>query len=154
MANNGIYRGTVPKIAWGTGFADTLTFAQPLDVANCYSGSPAGWEPVTVEAVNGERDGWAHATFEFLEGVVKRIPRVDTGGVTGWEGATGWDAFLAWARDANPFRFYPDASAGTYWEVLLWAPLEEGQHEEAWSRHRELRIVMRMVAADTLFVGY
>jgi hypothetical protein len=154
MANNGVYRGTTPKITWGAAFANTITFAQPLDVANCYSGPPAGWEPQLIDAANGERDGWLHATFEFLEGVAKRIPRVDTGGITGWEGATGWDAFFAWARDANVFRFYPDATDTEYWEVLLWAPLEDGQHDEAISRHRELRFVMRMVAADTLFTGY
>jgi hypothetical protein len=88
-----------------------------------------------------------------LAGTVRRIPRVDTGGVTGWEGATGWDAFLAWARDANAFRFIPDAGTlGTYWLCRLVSP-REGPHGEEINRMKTLELVIRK-ADNTPFEGY
>lgn len=146
--NRGIYRGVLPKITWGAAFANTIVFARPLD-------DPVSWpEPVDASATpckNGEEDGWTHGDRWFLSGRVRRVPRVDTAGVTGWEGATGWDAFLAWARDEQAARFYPDAAGGTFFLVYVLQP--EAGHEEEISRHRQFELVLQS-ADNAEIAGY
>jgi hypothetical protein len=84
---------------------------------------------------------------------VRRIPRVDGGGITGWEGATGWDAFLGWALDANTFRFIPDQSTlGTFWLCRLVAP-DDGKPDEEPNRMKMLDLVIRK-DDNTVFEGY
>lgn len=150
--NRGISRGLVPKITWGAAFANTLVFAQPLDDALSY-GEPV--EALIEPAKNGDADGWVLGTGlqrEYLRGIVHRIPRVATAGITGWEGATGWDAFLAWAREPNAFRFFPNAASGTFRLSYLEAPIDEGHNEEI-TRHRSIELII--AAADDLpFTGY
>lgn len=150
--NRGLYRGAIPQITWGPGFANPLTFAQPLDEATCYE-VPRDTARRT-DGLTGTADGWSHGMRGLLEGTVRRIPMVDTAGVTGWEGAAGWDAFLASARDAQPFRFYPDLTGApaTYWTCLLADDVAPG-HDEEPTRHR--RLTLRMWQADqSPFVGY
>lgn len=149
----GIYRGLRPQITWGASFANTLVFAQPLDNATCYSRDTV--EAQRVAARNFESDGFAYGSRGILTGMVRRIPRVDTGSVTGWEGATGWDAFLAWARDAQPFRWYPDivGNPSLYWTCYFADDEDPEGHDEEITRHRTLTLTMRQ-ADDAWFEGY
>jgi hypothetical protein len=146
-----LLRGKTPRITWGAGFANGLVFDRALDLARPYPVDVEGSEGAT--GADGSAAGWSYRERFVLAGTVRRIPRVDTAGVTGWEGATGWDAFLAWARDANAFRFIPDAGAlGVFWLCRLVSP-REGPHGEEINRMKTLDLVIRKVD-NTPFEGY
>lgn len=146
-----LYRGATPRITWGAAFANSLVFDRALDRARTYPVDIEGNE--RADAADGGASGWTLGERYVLAGTVRRIPRVDTGGVTGWEGATGWDAFLAWAWDANAFRFIPDQSAlGTYWLCRLVAPLDEPPGEEP-NRMKMVELIIRK-DDNTVFEGY
>jgi hypothetical protein len=145
-------RATLPKITWGTSYANTLSIGYPLDQASTWSEPREGSEQAV--APSGEVDAWTVGTDEYLAGSVRWIPTSTTADpvATGWDGATGFSAFLAWARDMNAFRFYPDATSGTYFDAVLVEPLkgEPGLEEDGC---RTLRIKIRSTA-DSPFTGY
>ena len=140
--NRGIYRGLTPKITWGTSFPNTLVLDRALDDAMSYGDVV---EPTSIlPCENGEVEGCSAGWREYLTGIVHRIPRLTTNGITGWEGATGWDEFLAEAREGEQFRFYPDATSGTYFLCELAEETEEG-HDEETNRYRMIRLTIRTV---------
>lgn len=145
-------RGLVPRIAWGAGFTNSLVFGWPLDEAKAYS---LPRPPYEVEvSPGGVETAWLTAHNQMLDGVVRWIPGVDTGGVTGWDGATGWRAFLEWARAKNQFRFIPNqAVLGTFFLATLHAPLEESGVENEDDFTRRFRISIRRVD-DQPITGY
>lgn len=106
-----LYRGKRPQITWGTGFANTLAIAYPLDAARSYDLDREGSEYVQDES--GNEDAWIVGVDYYLEGQIRWIPR-ETGvspeghSATGWESATGWAAALRWLREKNVGRWYPD----------------------------------------------
>lgn len=67
----------------------------------------------------------------------------------------GWRAFLAWAREANVFRWYPDVDhPAVYYPMRLVEPLtDSGLTLERGSRHRALRLVMR-TSDRSVLTGY
>lgn len=145
-------RGTIPKIEWGSGFANTITFAVTLDRSITYPLRRAG--SVRREFTSGVRDAWSMGTSQILEGTVRRIPIADTGGITGWDGATSWRAALEWMQDDNIFKWYPDAGAGTVYTCYLLEPTEvPSQFLETGYQKRGLFIRMR-TDDDSPFLGY
>jgi hypothetical protein len=138
----GAYRGLTPRITWGAGYANALVFFGRFDAV---IGFPREFGESTHDlTLGGDGVGYTWPEHSILSGIVRRIPRVDTAGVTGWEGATGWDAFLtSWARDYQPFRWIYDATVpGTYTEVFLVEPMN-GPPEEEPNRWKRLPLSMR-----------
>ena len=138
-------RGAIPRITWGTSFANTLNIGIPVEALN-YSLPGEGSEFARSPA--GEADAWVYGTDEFLEVTVRWIPITDTTVpevATGWDGTTGWREFLEWAREMNIFRWIPDSTIpGTYYTMYLVEPLEEpGVTLERGTRHRAVKLVMR-----------
>lgn len=147
--DRGALRGKTPRITWGLSYANTLNFSQPLDEATSYSAPRTDIE--TSDAMSGAGDGWSYGFVGLLTGVVRRIPRLDIGSVTGWEGATGWDAFLRAADDFGLLRFIPDVTVpGTYW--TCYAQSWELVGEEI-NRMRMVRLTLRRQDLG-LFLGY
>jgi hypothetical protein len=106
--------GKLFKITWGAAFANTLLPAYPLDKATAYAEPKEGQE--TVKLGSGVEDAWALTEDQVLEGDVRWLTMAE------WDGATGWRAFLAWARQKNVFRFYPDKDSGTYYSCYIQEP--------------------------------
>lgn len=106
------YRPIRPRIRWGSGspgYTNELIFRTPLDEAVAW-GEPSVGSAFAV-APSGVEDAWLEAYEYFLAGAARHIPTADVVSLppaTGWEGAAGWDALLAWAREKNLLRFYPD----------------------------------------------
>lgn len=140
-----------PKITWGTSFANTLGFLGPLDNAVAYGEPREGSE--CAQATSGAEDAWIVGTDQYLEGDVRWIPGATAGSITGWDGSTGWAAFLAWARAKNAFRFFPDATSGTYQSVYLVEPAKGAPTVEETDGTRRLRLKLRD-AAQAAFEGY
>lgn len=123
---------TISKITWPSpGFANTLTFGYLAD--NPISDSVPSKGSTKVLYVSGEEDAWTQATMERLFVDLRWIPTADTSApvATGWDGATGVKAFLESARDANQFRWYPDASSGTFILSRLAGPIDQAPTLEA-----------------------
>lgn len=144
-------RSTAAKITWGTSFANTLTIAyvdDPVAYPEPRGGSEWAMSPSGVE------DAWMVGDDEFLAFVAGWIPTTDTTDpvATGWDGATGWAAFLAWARDKNVFRFFPDADSATYQTAYLAEPMR-GPPELEDDGTRRLSILLRS-SDGTAFTGY
>lgn len=108
------YRGIRPRIRWGASFGNDLVLGYPLDDAIAYSLPREGSD--WAIAPSGAEDAWIVGTDYFLEGDVRWIPgepRTDRP-ATGWDyhaaagDARGVEAFLAWARQKNTLRYYPD----------------------------------------------
>lgn len=146
-----IYRRTVPRILWGTGFANTLTFDTPLDEAVTYA-TPRDGSRIAFSAA-GVADAWDLGDDYHLEGVLRWIPGTAAGGLSGWDGATGVSAFLTWARKGNAFRWYPDAAGATYWLAYLVEPFEGGPELEP-NGSRAVMIKLRSADGLTPFTGY
>lgn len=108
---------TLPKITWGTSFANTITIQLPVDNANSYSINMDGTKYSAFPS--GEEDAWVVDTWYIFDGDFRWIPTTTTANATGWDGATGWRAFLEWARLKNQFRFYPDKNSGTFYLSTL-----------------------------------
>lgn len=148
-------RGKRPKITWGASFANTLTFGVALDDAINRPRRRDG--SVSLRYPSGVDDAWTVGVDEILSGRARWVPITDTVtpvAATGWDGATGWRAFLVWAMDKQPFRYYPDAAGSTYYLCYLDDPatmpdvtLEKGY------QHRSIPLTMR-VADDTPVTGY
>lgn len=105
-----------PKITWGTGFANTWMFRTATDAPQPLS-MPVGQ---VAEAASGVRDFWQSRRDEQLSFVARLVPKEDTGGITGFATAgTGVREALAWMMAQNVFRFYPDATAGSFHTCYL-----------------------------------
>ena len=126
-----------PRITWGSSFANVLTIGYPLDDFRAYSSARDGSE--FIEGMSGIRDAWIIGHNYFLEGTVRWIPASDSATQTGWNGVTGWRAFLESARQMIPFRFYPNASTGTYYTSYLVEPID-GMHAVEIDGTRSLRL--------------
>lgn len=107
MAN---YRGIRPRLLWGSGYANALDLAAPLEDVLSYSRPREGSEWIDTKA--GGREAWLEGTDYLLAGRARWIPTETAlvGGrrVSGWQGTDGWDAALQWLRDGNTGRYYPD----------------------------------------------
>lgn len=139
------------KITWGAIFANSLIFGYPLDNPSAWNAPREGTEVLVAPAV---RDAWETGDDYHLAFDVRWIPGVDTFDpvATGWEGATGWSAFLKWARQMNPLRFYPDKDVGTYYTCYMVEPLRgEPQSEEDGTRRLHM-VLVNTAAAE--FTGY
>lgn len=149
------WRGYLPKITWGTGLANTLTFGQALDQARSWAKPKDDSDHLQLES--GIEMAWVAGYDYGLEGQVRHIPITDQASpvvATGWDGATGWEAFLEWAWLKNQFRFYPDAAGGTFWPMYLVEPFKEfGDTLEQNRRYRQLRLLMR-TADNSVVTGY
>lgn len=146
-------RGEVPKITWGTSFANTLTFGYPLVDAVAYPEPGPGSE--WAEAPSGEVDAWVVRDDEILQGSVGWIPAGDTTDpvATGWDGATGWGAFLKWARAGNVFRFFPDKDNAAFVACVM----ADGANAQPPTLESDLtrRLAFRIRSTDgTPFTGY
>jgi len=129
------------KVGWGAGFANEVLPAYPLLNAKVWSADAPGSEHVVLPS--GEEDVWLTGTHEFVGGDVGWIEPVGSGGVTGWEGATGWKAFLAWARQSNVVRFYPDRDTPlTYVDAYLVEP-RQGEPQKGEDFLYSFRLVLR-----------
>lgn len=140
-----------PKILWGAAFVNTLSIGYPLD--NVLAGETPRDGSTFDQSPSGIEDAWIVGTDFVLEGDVRWIPQVDTATpvATGWDGGTGFRAFLAWARQKNVVRFYPDAGAGTTIDCYLAAPMEgSGESESDGTR----RVRIRLRNPTTAFDGY
>lgn len=145
------FRAKRPKILWGTSFANTLSFGYPLDSV------VAGDEPRAGssfdQAPSGVEDAWIVGTDYVLAAEARYIPQADTASpvATGWDGATGVRAFLAWARDKNVVRFYPDKDGGTFIDSYLVEPMTgQGALEEDGTK----RVAFKLRNASTAYDGY
>jgi hypothetical protein len=139
-----------PSITWGTSFANAISFEIPADSPVSYTKPRDGSQ--AVQASSGVRDAWIVGTDYVLELDVRWIPTTSTGTQTGWDGTTGWRSFLDWARQANAFRWIPDASApGTYVTSYLVEPFQQAPSIEP-NGFRRLRLVM--TNSTTPYDGY
>lgn len=145
------YRAKRPKILWGASFANTLSFGYPLDSVKAGDEPRAGSS--VDQAPSGVEDAWTVGTDYVLAASVRYIPQTDTASpvATGWDGATGFRAFLAWARDKNLVRFYPDKDAGTFIDCYLVEPMT-GQPELEEDGTRVLALKLRSPSVS--FDGY
>lgn len=146
----GIYR--IPKITWGTSFANTVNIGYPLDNWASYSSAFDGSQFLQVES--GTEDAWVINTNYILEGDIRWIPTSDLTNPTrtGWDGTTGVRAFLEWARLKNQFRWYPNKDDNaTYVTSYLVEPIN-GAHALEPDGTRTIRIVMRN--SSTPYNGY
>ena len=145
------FRAKRPKILWGSGFANTLSFGYPLD--NVVAGDEPRAGSSVDQAPSGVEDAWTVGTDYVLSADVRYIPQADTVSptATGWDGATGFRAFLAWARDKNLVRFYPDKDAGTFIDSYLVDPMTgQGSLEEDGTK----RVTLKLRNASAAYDGY
>jgi len=148
-------RGDIPKITWGSAFANTLDFGYPLDNAVSWSEPRAGFE--TAETSAGVEDAWDPGVWYLLTGDVRWVPTsADVtplgDALSGWDGATGWRAFMDWARPKQAFRFYPDKSVASYVVSYLVAPLQGAPSLEKADSTRRFTLVIRNVSSA--YTGY
>lgn len=145
------YRITLPKITWGASFANTLNVGWLLDNAK------AGDEPRAGSAFDqspsGIEDAWITGFDYTLECELRWIPQTDTASplATGWDGATGVRAFLQWARQKNQFRFYPDATSGTFVLSYLADPMQSYGDVET---NGQRRVALKIRQSTTSWDGY
>jgi hypothetical protein len=104
----------IPKITWGTSFANSASFGYPVDAWQSYSKPREGSE--TAQAQSGVEDSWRIGTDYYLSVQLRWIPGTNTTVpvATGWDGTTGIRAFTEWAQDKNIFRWYPDKDTSSY----------------------------------------
>ena len=145
------YRQKTPKITWGAAFANTVSIAYPLDSVSAGDEPRAGSSFDRVSS--GVEDAWITGTDYLLTADIRWIPQVDTATplATGWDGATGVRAFLAWARQKNQLRFFPDAASGTYITCYLAEPMQGLPSAES-DGSRKLTFTFR--SASTAWDGY
>lgn len=149
-------RGDIPRITWGAAFVNTLEVGYPLDSALSYA-DPRPEQEVSRVA-SGTEDAWVIGDDYILEGDARWIPAAngttpagDT--ITGWDGSTGWRAFLAWARQANQFRFIPSkAVPGTYILSSLVEPMMGPPTLEDADLTKRMRLKIRNVSSE--YAGY
>jgi hypothetical protein len=145
------YRVTFAKILWGAGFANTLNVGYLLD--NVKAGDEPRAGSAFDQAPSGVEDSWITGFDFILEAELRWIPPVNTASpvATGWDGTTGVRAFLAWARQKNVVRFYPDATSGTSIDCYLADPMQGyGDVETDGTR----RLPLKLRNSSTAFDGY
>ena len=144
-------RFKTPKITWGASFANTLNIAYPVD--NVTAGDEPRAGSTFDRSVSGVEDAWIAGTDYLLTADIRWIPQVDTTTplATGFDGATGVRAFLAWARQKNPLRWFPDAASGTFITCYLAEPVQGLPPAES-DGTRKLTVTLRNVT--TAFDGY
>lgn len=140
-----------PMITWGPNFSNTLTFGYPLDVPVSYATPRA----VSIEKVpSGDEDAWIQAIDYYLDGTVRWVEHVAGLGYgavgTPWHGATGFSAFIVWAQEKNAFRFYPDQTDNTTYQ-LCYLVEPSGAIEQEKDKTRKFKMTLRS-AVD--FTGY
>lgn len=140
-----------PKILWGAAFVNTINVGYPLD--NVTAGDEPRAGSVFDQSVSGLEDSWITGRDYLLTGDLRHIPQTDTTSpvATGWDGATGVREFLAYARQKNVIRFYPDASAGAFIDCYLSDPMKGAGSTET-NGLRKLTITLRNTT--TAFDGY
>jgi hypothetical protein len=144
-------RFKLPKITWGASFANTLSIGYPLD--NVTAGDEPRAGSVFDRSTAGVEDAWITGVDFLLTADIRWIPQVDTAApvATGWDGTTGVRSWLSWARQKNQFRFYPDATSGTFITCYLADPMQGvGAFENDGTR--KLTVTFRNTA--TAFDGY
>lgn len=144
---------SVPKITWGSSFANTLNLGYPLDNATTYSENRDG--SLYSMTPSGIEDAWIVGTNQILEGDLRWIPASDTTSptATGWNTTTtGVRAFIEWARNKNIFHWYPDKTSGTYYSCYLTDPIAGPPTIEA-DGTRNIHVKLR-TSDDSAFVGY
>lgn len=108
------YRGIRPRIRWGATWGNDLVVPWPLDDAIAYGAPREGSD--WVIAPSGASDAWIVGTDYYLEGDLRWLPgepRADRP-ASGWDyhatpgDARGVEGWLAWARQQNTLRYYPD----------------------------------------------
>ena len=134
---------TLPKITWGGSFANTVTIAYPVDNFTSYSKPREGSE--WIQSPAGVEDAWIVGRDYYLNVDIRWIPTNNTTNpnATGWDGATGFRAFIEWAQDKNIFRWYPNASTGTYYSCYLVSPTDETSLTYEQDGTRAISLVMR-----------
>jgi hypothetical protein len=130
----------LPKITWGTNFANTIDVKYPVDEWRSYSEAREGSAFLQVES--GEEDAWVIGDDYVFEGNFRWIPTLSSPGQTGWDGITGWRNFLEWARRKNQFRYYPDKNSNTYYTSYLVEPMDGG-HDTEQDGTRSIRLKIR-----------
>ena len=141
----------LPRITWGTSFVNQINIAYPLDNWASYSQPREGSQWLQVES--GAEDAWIIGTDYVLECDWRWIPTANTTTplATGWDGTAGVRAFLEWARQKNEFRFYPDATSGTFYLSYLVDPMT-GAHTTEPDGSQSLRLKIRNASAP--YNGY
>lgn len=147
--------GDIPKITWGTSWANTWELGYPLDMVLAYPQPREGSE--FVMAPSGEEDSWIAATDYFLAGLARWIPIAngttpDGTTITGWDGAAGVAAALSWLRAKNVGKFYPARGSGTNKTIILQSPMGGKPPQEADGK-RQLSLILRATDAAP-FTGY
>jgi hypothetical protein len=143
------YRTTFAKITWGAGFSNTLSIGYLLDNVKCGDEPRAG--SFFDQAPSGVEDSWITGVDYILEAELRWIPPANTTSplATGWDGTTGVRAFLAYARQKNVVRFYPDAASGTSIDCYLADPMQgHGDVETDGTRRLPLKLRNSTVAFD------
>lgn len=145
------FRFARPKFTWGGSFANTLNIGYPLD--NVTAGDEPRAGSVFDQSVAGEEDAWITGVDYVITADIRWIPQVNSTGptATGWDGSTGVRAFLAWCRQKNAVRFFPDTTSGTYITCYLKEPMT-GQGTAESDGTRKLTITLRNTT--TAFDGY
>lgn len=142
----------IPKITWGASFANTLNIGYPPDGAISFSVPREGSE--WAQATTGARDAWVLGNDQRFRGTFRWIPTTATTDpvATGWDGSTGWRAFLEWAREMNPLRYYPDKDVASYHTCYLVEPLQ-GEPDLEQDGTRKLVLVLEDTT-QTAWDGY
>ena len=103
-------------------FFNTVSFGYPLD--NVTAGDEPRAGSVFDRSTSGVEDAWITGTDYLLTADFRWIPQVYNGAATGWDDAAGVRAWLASARQKLPYRFYPDATSGTFILCTLAEPMQ------------------------------
>ena len=141
-----------PKITWGAAFANTLNIGYPLD--NVSAGDEPRAGSSFDQSASGVEDSWITGRDYKLTFDVRYIPQTDVASpvATGWDTVTvGFREFLYWARQKNQFRWFPDATSGTYLTCYLADPMQGLPAMEA-DGTRKLTLTIRNTASP--FDGY
>lgn len=140
-----------PKITWGAAFANTWSMFGAVDFPIPLSIARGG----VHESDAGNRDWWDQRTDRELAVEVIAIPKLVSGGTTGYSDATtGVQEALLWMQRQNPFRFYPDKDTGTFHTCYLvgFEPERDVMFEKGGARRR-VRLRMRDTSG-TIFTAY
>lgn len=146
------YRRAYPKILWGAALANTLNVGYWLDNVTAWDEPRAGSEQ--AQAPSGVEDAWTVGRDYYLQADITWIPQTNTASplATGWDGAAGVREFLAWARDKNLIRFYPDANdAATHIDCYLVDPMNGSPAPEV---DGSRRLTLKIRNGATPFDGY
>lgn len=137
------HRGAIPKIEWGSSFANTILFPGPPESAISWPQPREG--STWAEFPSGEADSWITGTREMISFQVVHVPPNDVTKpypATGWDAADGWRAFFLWAWKGNALRFYPDKGLSTFHDCYLIAP----PPDRDWQPQREGNTGLRSFA--------